>query len=336
MLKIVVNDPMIARYLDLLRARVSSPADWRVADYGSQELPGLVAEADIYIGFYFSADLARAARSLKLLQVSGAGVERIAFDALSGAVVVANTYHHERSIAEYIFMTMLALSRQLLSSDRCLRQGIWNNVWFNPELTLYRTLRNQTLGLIGFGHIGAEIARLARCFDMRLAAVKRRPEPGLAAQSGLEWLGGPEALPELLRGSDFVIVALPLTEETRGLIGVEQLAMMKPGAFLINIARGPIVDEAALYAALAERTIAGAALDVWYNYAPMKDERQLPAARPFHELDNVIMTPHDSGITEETFRRRAEEVAENINRFLQQRPLLNVVYPQNYSGGNMP
>lgn len=334
MLKIVVTDPMMARHLDMLRARVNSPADWRVADFGSQELAGLVAEADIYVGFNFPAELARAARSLRLLQVSGAGVERIAFDALNGDVVVANTYHHERSIAEYVIMAMLALSRQLLPADRCLREGTWNNVWFNPALTPYRTLRDRVLGLVGFGHIGAEIARLARCFEMRIAAIKRRPEPELAAPAGLEWFGGPEALPKLLRGSDFVVVALPLTEETRGLIGAEQLAMMKPDAFLINIARGPIVDEAALYTALAEQRIAGAALDVWYNYTPAQGERLMPASRPFHELDNVIMTPHDSGITEETFRLRAEEVAENINRLLQNRSLSNVVYPKNYSRGN--
>ena len=326
MLKIVITDPMMARYLDLLRAAVNSPVEWMVADFGSEELVELVAEADIYIGFHFSTELANAAHSLKLLQVSGAGVERIAMPALNSRVVVANTYHHERSIAEYVIMTMLALSRRLLQADRHLREGIWDNVWFNPALGPYQTLRARVLGLIGFGHIGAEIARLARCFEMRTVAVKRRPEPHQAAEASLEWLRGPEALPDLLQYSDFIVVAVPLTEETQGLIGHEQLAKMKSTAFLINIARGPVVQEEALYAALAEERIAGAALDVWYNYAPVGGKPMLPASRPFHQLDNVIMTPHDSGITDETFRQRAIDIADNINRFVQNKPLRNVVY----------
>jgi phosphoglycerate dehydrogenase-like enzyme len=328
LLKIVVTDPIMSRHLDLLRATVTSPADWLVCDFGQGELLELVPEVDIYVGFHFTAEMASMAQSLKLLQVSGAGVERIALEALPPAVLVANTYHHERSIAEYVLMVMLALARQLIPSDRHLRQGVWDNVWFNPALPPYHTLRQQRLGLIGFGHIGAEIARLVRSFDMQIVAVKRRPDSDLAAQHEVDWIGGPDALPRLLKISDFVVVAAPLTDQTRGLLGREQLALMKPTAYLINIGRGPIVDERALYSALEAQKIAGAALDVWYNYAPLEGKPMLPATMPFHQLDNVIMTPHSSGITAETFRRRAEDVVDNINRFIQHRPLRHLVQPK--------
>jgi phosphoglycerate dehydrogenase-like enzyme len=223
-------------------------------------------------------------------------------------------------------MAMLALSRRLFQADARLRLGVWDNAYNQPRARLHRTLRGQLTGIVGFGHIGREVARLCRCFDMRVAGVTRRPDPGVAAEFGLERLGGPSDLPDLLRQSDFVIIAAPLTGDTLGLIGAEELALMLPTAYLVNVARGPLVDEAALFEALRQRQIAGAALDVWYNY-PKDDQPLLPANYPFHELDNVILTPHHSGVAEETFDGRARDAAENIDRLARGEPLINVVHP---------
>ena len=141
---------------------------------------------------------------------------------------------------------------------------------------------------------------------------------------GLAFLGGPDALDEVLRRADYLAITLSLTEATRGLLGERELRMMKPTAVLINVARAEIVDEEALYRALAQRTIAGAALDVWYRY-PTGAGPALPAHQPFHELPNVLMTPHVSGWTNGMLEARAKVIAENIHRAARGEPPVNLI-----------
>lgn len=330
-MKIVVAGP-IARLSDFLQSAVKGTIDWYFCERCDEaELCNLLTDADVYVGYRFTPAMAKVAQSLQFIQVSGSGVDKIAFDALRPGVIVANTFNHERSIAEYVLMAMLALSRQLILSDVHLRQGIWDHIRFSSAIELYHTLRGRTVGLIGFGHIGTEVARLASCFEMKVVAIKRTVDPSLVDRHKLHFIGGPEDLAELLRRSDFVVLAAQLSEKTRGMIGPDQLALMKPTSCLINIARAELVDEAALYTALVERRIAGAALDVWYNY-PVEDKPTLPASYPFHRLDNVILTPHHSGHTEETFIRRAQDVAANIERLMTEQPLANVVHSSASSG----
>jgi phosphoglycerate dehydrogenase-like enzyme len=252
--------------------------------------------------------MAQAARKLRLVQVSGTGTDEIDFASLQKDVVVANTFNHERSIAEWVVMAMLALGRQLIPSDRHLRMGVWDSIFYDPAQQLYPTLRNKTLCLVGFGHIGREIALLARPFEMNMLAVKRRAAADLATRHGLSFIGGHNDLPHLLKEADYLVLALPVA----------------------------LVDEDALYEALAGHRIAGAALDVWYRYPSEKDGtgQALPANRQFQMLDNVIMTPHSSGSTEETYRLRAADVAQNIKRFLAQEPLVNVIQPWPSREGN--
>jgi phosphoglycerate dehydrogenase-like enzyme len=176
--------------------------------------------------------------------------------------------------------------------------------------------------LIGFGHIGREIAVRAQAFGMEIRVLSAHP-PARKPQGIKSWSGS-GGLRALLQDSDFVVLACPLNEATRGLIGVEELKRMKRDACLINIARGPIVDESALYHALKRRQIRAAAIDVWYRY-PKERERQMPSKFPFHELQNVIMTPHASGWTNQTFGQRFRLIAENIDRLASGRTLLNVV-----------
>ena len=331
----IVADPMMAQLSDFLRSAVSGEVTWlfhdqlwNVRDQSVEaKLCGLLGDVDVYVGGQFTKAMVEAAPSLRLIQLPGTGSDHVDLEALRPGVIVANTYNHQRSIAEYVLMAMLALSRQLLLSDAHLRQAAWDSPYFNSAVTLHRTLRGRTVGLVGFGHIGAEVARLAGCFEMRAAAIKRSVDADLAAQYGLDFIGGPADLPKLLRYSDFVVLAAPLTEKTRGMIGPDELALMQPTACLINVARAVLVDEAALYEALAERRIAGAALDVWYTY-PTADVPTMPASYPFHQLDNVILTPHNSGITHETYRYRARDVAANIDRLSNGRPLVNVVHPR--------
>ena len=331
-LKVVVTDPMMIRLLDFLKSTAGSGVQWFACPIDDNRVFRLLENADVYVGFRFTERMAEAAKSLRLIQVSGAGIERISLDALrpdvAASLVVANTYHHERSIAEHVIMVMLALSRRLLSAEARMREGMWDSVYLSPFVKPRQTLRDRSLGVIGYGHIGKEVIRLSQGFRMRTMAIKRNPNPESAVQNALEFLGGPKDLPTLLCNSDFVVVAIPLTHETRGMIGREQVGLMKPTANLINVSRAAIVDEVVLYEALVENRIAGAALDVW-NRHPVNGQPMLPSSLPFHKLDNAILTPHNSGNTEETFTRRAQDVVENIKRLMGEQQLRNVVYPSN-------
>ena len=178
-------------------------------------------------------------------------------------------------------------------------------------------MSGRTLGILGYGRIGQCLARRARAFDMEICAIRR--DVRRSAEDELTLLGGLEILDEVLRRSDYLVIALPASPETRGLIGREQLRAMKPSAVLVNVSRAEIVDEEALYRALAERTIAAAGLDVWYRYPT------LPARQPFHDLPNVLMTPHVSGWTEGMLRARATLIAENIHRTARGEPPVNLI-----------
>ncbi|MGI9437374.1 MAG: NAD(P)-dependent oxidoreductase [Geminicoccaceae bacterium] len=190
---------------------------------------------------------------------------------------------------------------------------------FRPELS------GKTLGCIGYGTIGRAVARRARAFGMRVMAVTRTPR---AMDPEPDWLGGLGLTAALIEASDFVLVACPLNGETRSLLGQRYLHAMKPTAYLINVARGPIVDEDVLFETLKSNRIAGAALDTWYRYPTARDQEVKPSCHPFETLDNVIMTPHCSGWTNGLIGRRFAVIIDNIERLRDGRDLVNQVFPR--------
>jgi phosphoglycerate dehydrogenase-like enzyme len=309
--------------IEAFRQALTHAADVIVAPTARDEdLAPLLPGADVLVSGRFSAAIAARADALKLIQAPGAGVNGIDFAAVPAGVTVCNVYGHERGIAEYVFMTMAALNRDLFGLDRRLRAADWRDR-LGPPL---RELRGRTVAVIGLGRIGAEVARWARFFEMRVVAVTRTPNQDRVRELGITRLDGMAALPQVLSEADFVVVAVPLDARTRGLIGRDQLCTMKRSAYLINVARGDVVEETALYEALQDGTIAGAAIDVWYRY-PDGDEPCPPSRYPFHELPNVIMTPHIAGATDATFTYRWQVINENLRRLSAGEPLLNVVHP---------
>jgi phosphoglycerate dehydrogenase-like enzyme len=284
------------------------------------DLVPLLGEADAIVSARFSRAMAAAAPKLRLVHTPGAGTDGLDITAIPPHVAVCNVFGHEAAIAEYVLMAMLTLNRELFQLDRGLRQGDWG------DRAPQRELRGRTVAVVGIGHIGARVARYAQALGMRVTGITRSPEPRRRDELGLARLAGMTDLPELLADADFVVLAVPLVAETTGLIGARELCAMKPTGYLINVARGGVIDEHALYRALKDHTIAGAAIDVWYRYPP-DGEVCTPATEPFHELDNIIMTPHVAGWTDGTARYRWAEIADNLRRLQTGEPLLNVVKP---------
>ena len=304
---------------------VTVEVDWLLEKYADNKpLAESLRGVDAMVGTDFTKEMGVCANGLKAILVPAAGYDRIDVDAVPAGCFVTNAYAHEAPIAEWVMACAVALDHELFKSDRTFRDGSWE-MWPGRHGS-YRELMGRTFGVIGFGAIGKRVAKLAAAYDMRVIAAGRRDAQAVeAAAMGVEYSIGRPALEKVLRESDFVLVSTPLNARTAGLIGAAELALMKPTAYLFNPARGHIVEESALYEALRDRRIAGAAIDTWYTYPVSAADQPRPSEHPFWELDNVIMTPHHSGATEGTRTRRAKVVAENIDRLTRGEPLINVV-----------
>jgi phosphoglycerate dehydrogenase-like enzyme len=273
----------------------------------------------------FDRLLARAPQ-LKWVHSATSGVERALTPASRqrGLIVTNARGVFSRPIAEYVLMMILSVSRRLPQLLELQRERTWQPLE-GAEL------RDVTVGIVGLGSIGRAVGALATAFGCRVVAVRRRPEGTDDAAAGdaeersygevmLDRVGGPETLPELLGESDFIVLAAPLTPETEDMIDAETLAMVKPGAWLINVARGRLIDERALIRALRDGPLGGAVLDTF------RDE-PLPPMSSFYDLPNVIVTPHTAWSSGRVLDRSVELFCDNLRRFANGEPLLNVVDP---------
>ena len=235
---------------------------------------------------------------LRLLVTAGMG--NAAFDIPSATelgIVVSGTGGVGEGPTELTWGLILALVRHIPQEDRLTREGNWGT-------TVGVGLKGKTLGLLGLGHIGSLVARVGTAFDMNIIAWSQNLTPERAAECGATLVDKDT----LFRDSDIVSVHVRLSDRTRGLVGARELSLMKPTAYLVNISRGPIVDEAAMIQALENKAIAGAALDTF-------DIEPLPPDHPLLGLSNTVLTPHLGYVTEEGYRVRYAEVVEDIRAF---------------------
>lgn len=267
-----------------------------------------------------------AVSGLRLVQQWGAGLEGVDVPAATARrIAVANVptagTGNAESVAEWCVLAALALARRLREAERTIRAG---ESWGVPA---GRALLGRTAGIVGLGGIGRALAARLRPFGMRLFAVRRRPDPALAASLGLDWLGGMDELPALLSQSDFLFLCVPLSPETRGLLDARSLALLPPGAVVVNPGRGGVVAEDALADALAAGRIAGAGLDVF-------EREPLDPTAPLLARDDVVATPHVAGVTDVSYRGIARGVADNVRRLLSGEPLRNCVNADALQGGS--
>ncbi len=278
-----------------------------------------LAQADAIVSMDWPTNMP-AAPSLKLLQLPGAGTDAIAFDAVPDSANVCNVYEHETGIAEYVLATMLQWVIPLPELESALRQGSWKGSHlFGP---VHEELFEKTLGIVGYGRIGREVALRAKAFGMNVLACGRTARGSDGNVESIENMSGLDAM---LGKCDFVLLALPLTDDTQNIIDASRFSKMKSTAVIINVARGALIDEEALYAACRDHRIGGAIIDTWYRYPASATECCKPSRFPFHQLDNVIMTPHASAWTDRLAPRRNRVIAENLNRLARNEPLINLV-----------
>lgn len=319
----------------LLAGRMSEPradwlaeqltTDWRITTWHEDEpfarFAELLVEAEAIVGGRIKGDWP-AIPKLRLYQVPFTGYEFLSPSDLPATCTLCNAYGHEVAIAEFILAGMLEQAIGLSAYDRDFRAKGWQGrvPGIGPS---HGELFGKTLGIVGYGHIGIAVAARAAAFGMRLIAVNRTVGP---APAPLERLEGLDGLDRLLSESDYVLSTLPTAPETRGLIDAGRFACMKPDGILINVGRAPVVDEEALYNALAEKRIGGAFLDVWYGYPTPEDPERSPSRFPIQDLDNVIMTPHCSSRSEESRERRWMTVPRNLDRLARGEPLDNIAF----------
>ena len=264
-------------------------------------------------------DIVEQAPALRWLQLTSAGVDRLLNSPVVQSRVTVTTASgiHAVPISEYVIGAMLAFAKGLPRAFRAQQERVWRPFW--PD-----ELEAKTVGVLGVGAIGARVVELSKALEMRVLAMRRSVQRRMtgeeAGSPAVDEMLPPSELPYLLGESDYIVVALPLTPESRGLIGEAELRAMKPNAVIVNIGRGAIIDEQALVRALKEGWIAGAALDV-FQQEPLSGESELWG------LDNVILTPHISGGTPRYMERAVALFCDNLRRYLADEPLQNLVDP---------
>ncbi len=323
---IALSPILSARYRsrDLERIRAAAPGA-RIVTVSIEGLAdGSLEDVEVMLRGWLGTDafdrlLVRAPR-LSWVHSATSGVERALTPASRerGLVVTNARGVFSRPIAEYVLMMILAVSRKLPQLLELQRERTWQPLEGSE-------LRDVTVGIVGLGSMGVAVADLASAFGCRVIGVRRRASGGqLQTEDGrsvtIDRIGGPETLPGLLAESDFIVLAAPLTPDTRGLIDERTLAMVKPGSWLVNVARGGLVDERALLRALRDGPLGGAVLDAFHD-------EPLPPMSSFYDLPNVIVTPHTAWSSTRVLDRSVELFCDNLRRFAAGEPLLNVVDP---------
>ncbi|MHA1686923.1 MAG: 2-hydroxyacid dehydrogenase [Candidatus Heimdallarchaeaceae archaeon] len=308
---------------ELLSAIDSSASVKFYNDLDDFEKEKALSEAEIIFGGRLTDNQLEKAASLKFHQTFATGVDRhnLSFYKKRG-IILCNSHAHSKTIAEYGFALLLAASKELIANDRLLRDGIWNYRQY-PSVSLF----GKTIVFLGYGKIAQEVKKLCEPFEMKYIAIKRTKE--CADTSVKVYL--PEEKLDALKLGDFIFNALPLTSQTIDFLDEEAFEVLKPDAIVINVGRGKTIKASALYEALKNKKIKGAAIDVWYTYPKNRGtEKQdpmpcYPSEYPFHELDNIIMTAHRAWVTDIPWFSRLKELTDNINRFIRGEQPKNIV-----------
>src|SRR5947209_5549049 len=260
-------------------------------------------------------------RKLRWIHAASAAVHQLLFPELvkSDVVITNSSEVHGPVVAEHVIALIFALAKKIPLASLWQRKKLWGQAAIWTEGPRPREVAGATLGLIGVGSIGRNVTKKAAALGMRVIAAREHPEKG--RPEGVDKILASSNLDELLAESDYVVLAAPLTGATKGLMDAAHLAKMKPDSYLINVGRGPQVDDVALVDTLRNKRIAGAALDVF-------QQEPLPSNSPLWDLENLLITPHTAGLTDKLWQRHYELFSDNLRRYLSAQPLRFVVDKQ--------
>lgn len=288
-----------------------------------------LADADVAFTFSLRPEQFAEAKRLRWIHSPAAAVHQFLFpEFVNSDVILTNAREvHGPVVAEHVMALIFALAKRIPESVRFQQKHVWGQetLWQNHAAPA--EIAGATLGLVGLGSIGRNVAQRASAMGMKVVVVRRShfsknqgevAHPAHHSKDFVDEVLPSSQLGEMLKRADYVVLAIPVTDETRGMIGAEQFSQMKRDAYIINVGRGPLIDEAALIEALRQRTIAGAALDVF-------DQEPLPADSPLWDLENLLITPHTAGMTTKLWERHYTLFSENLRRFLRGEPLLAMV-----------
>jgi phosphoglycerate dehydrogenase-like enzyme len=278
-------------------------------------------DAEIVIAWSLRQQQVASARSLRWIHSPAAAVHQLLFPELVNSDIVLTNARDVNGpvVAEHVMALILALAKNLPQAMKFQARHVWGQEEMWNSFPRPREIAGATLGLVGLGSIGGLVAKHAAAIGMRVIGVREnlaKPKP-----EGVDTVFPAPDIDLLIAQADYVALTVPVTPTTIGLMNAARFAKMKPGACLINVGRGTLIDEIALLAALQQKQIAGAALDVF-------EQEPLPADSPLWDLENLLITPHIAGLTERLWERQYDLIIENLRRYLDQRPLLAVVDKQ--------
>jgi phosphoglycerate dehydrogenase-like enzyme len=283
-------------------------------------VPEEITDTDVFIGWSLRPQQFVAAKKLRWIHSPAAAVHQLLFPELvqSSVVLTNSTGIHGPVVAEHAIAVLLAMAKRLPQAMQYQAKREWSQEQLWHVRPRPREVADATVAVVGMGGIGREFAARAKALGMKVLAVRENPAKGL---DGADSVFSSAQIDDVLPQADYVLLCTPVTPATSGMMNAARLSKMKPDAYLINVARGPLIDEAALLDALQHRRIAGAALDVFV-------EEPLPPDSPFWSLDNVLITPHTAAVTERLWERHYRLIVENMKRFLAGEPLINQVDKQ--------
>ena len=295
--------------VDILRGRFPEIEVVLTKDRSTPALP----RAHVIIGKSVPREIIEEATNLEVLAVALAGINHLPLELLRERNVrIVNAHANGRYVAERVLALTLGFTGRLVPYHRDLEEGRWHGFAVGESVRdSWNSIRGKRVALLGTGSIGRSSARLFKMFDCTVVGFKRSAAPPAG-----DFDETTTDLEKAVTGADIVVCSLPLTEETRGILD-EQAFTAMAGALFVNVGRGPVADEQALYDALFRKTIAGAAIDTWYQYPGDNEKTCYPSRFPIHTLDNVLLSPHLGGYTPEATRASLEEVVDKVARYLE-------------------
>jgi phosphoglycerate dehydrogenase-like enzyme len=276
-----------------------------------------VLDAEILIAWSVRPQQITAAKKMRWIHSTAAAVHQLIFPELVHSdIILTNAREvHGPVVAEHVIALIFALAKKIPDSVRLQEKHVWGQQILWDELPHIREIADATVGMVGLGSIGRPVVRSAKALGMRVIAVREHPEKG---SEGADAVFGPTQIDDVFRQADYIVLAAPVTDSTKAIVNAERLALMKPDACLINVGRGQLVDEPALAAALREKKIGGAALDVF-------PKEPLVADSPLWDVPNLLITPHTAALTDKVWERQYALFSENLRRYLKGEALLAVV-----------